>query len=94
MERSEYPLVHITLQPGPRRPVRIVGNTEGLLTLATSLIEATSILGKGIAEAFCADGEAFEIQVVRADSDLAWSELALPYSIYQEHEEPEISTSE
>ena len=45
MSKNEYPLVHIYPQSGPRQVVRIVGNTEGLLTLVTALIEATSTVG-------------------------------------------------
>ena len=43
MERNEYPLVHVYPQPSYRHPVRIVGNTLGLLTLVTAIIEATLI---------------------------------------------------
>lgn len=79
MKKSEYPLLHIYIQSSPRSPVRIVGNTEGLFTLVTALIEATSIIEKGSGEAFCVDGEAYEIQITRDDSDLAWDTLKLPY---------------
>ena len=80
MEKSEYPLVHVYPQPSSRHPVRIVGNTVGLLTLVTAILEATSIAGKGSDEAFCNNAEAFEIQVNRDDSDLAWESLELPYA--------------
>lgn len=80
MERKEYPLVHVYPQPSSRHPVRIVANTEGLLMLATTLIEATSTVGEGISSLFCTDGEAFEIQVIRDDTDSAWENLELPYS--------------
>ena len=80
MERKEYPLVHIYAQSSPCAPVRIIANTEGLLMLATTIIEATSTVGEGISSLFCTDGEAFEINVVRDDSDEVWIILELPYS--------------
>lgn len=80
MARNQYPLVHVYPQPSSRHPVRIVGNTVGLLTLVTAIIEATSIAGKGSNEAFCNNAESFEIQVIRDDSDSAWKVLELPCS--------------
>ena len=77
--KIEYPLLHVYPQPGPRQVVKIVANTEGLIALATALFEATSVVGKGSTELFCTDAEAYEIQVVRDDSDNAWKSLELPY---------------
>ena len=81
MKKSEYPLVHIYPQTGPRQSVRIVENTEGLIALPIALFEAASIIGKGSTELFCTDAEAYEVQVVRDDSDEAWESLELPYVV-------------
>lgn len=75
----EYPLLHVYPQPGPRQAVRIVANTEGLITLSIALLEAVSITEKGSSEVFCADAEAYEVQVVRDDSNNTWGKLKLPY---------------
>ena len=75
----EYPLLHVYPQPGPRQAVKIVANTEGLIALALALFEAASLVGKGSTELFCTDAEAYEIQVVRDDSDQSWESLELPY---------------
>ena len=80
MERSVVPLVHINVQPGDKYRVQIVGNTEGILSLVTALIEATSTHGKSTAELFYSNGEVHEIQISRLDSDSAWETLELPYS--------------
>lgn len=80
LNKMEYPLLHVYLQASPRQVVKIVANTEGLIALATALFEATSVVGKGSTELFCTDAEAYEVQVVRDDSDNAWESLELPYA--------------
>lgn len=65
--KMEYPLLHVYPQPGPRQPVQIVANTEGLIALAITLFEAASVVGKGSTELFCTDAEAYEIQVSSQD---------------------------
>ena len=75
----EYPLLHVYPQIGPRQAVKIVANTEGLITLSIALLEAISITEKGSSEVFCADAEAYEVQVVRNDSNNTWGKLKLPY---------------
>lgn len=78
MKKDENPLVNIYTKSDRSHPVQIVGNTSGLLTLATTLISATSVAGFDSAEVFCADGSAYAIQVSRDDSELAMSSLELP----------------
>ena len=67
--------------------VRIVANTEGLIALAIVLFEAVSVVEKGSTELFCTDAEAYEIQVVRDDSDKAWESLELPYIALKSRED-------
>ncbi len=78
MSKHEYPLVHIYPRKATDGSVRIVATTSGLCVLINTLIDAIAPGGEGSAEVFFADADAFEVQVIREDSDEAWDTLELP----------------
>lgn len=67
---QEYPILHISASTQARQPVVIKGNVEGLCSLLNAIVNAIAYPNSvGVAEAFHADGEVYEVIVNQVTSD-------------------------
>lgn len=76
-------LLHIYGQEFEHGEAFLVGSLEGLLELADAIRRALTGEGRGTCRAFAADGEGYEVHVVRQSeriADPAWVKLKLPYT--------------
>jgi hypothetical protein len=83
-DHQGVPLAHLHAQQSEHDEAYIIANTAGIARLITALAQVlTSPTGTATAELMAADGEGFELFVIRDDSEFggsAWSRAALPYT--------------
>lgn len=72
-------MVHVYGQAAWHDTVYIVANAAGLKALK-SAAERALFQGSGEVRAFAADGEGYDMVIIRLDGDEEWLRLALPYS--------------